>query len=189
MIGCKDDVKYTVHHVSGSYKIQPLGVSTRFLDEAVFHVSIVFPCFPIKSSTNPAPCRCPVVASAIRVTLVPSVPPPVTWRFGHRDVQGEKHVTISFTDLFDFFCYFLCLPKMDKNIFMSQKHLPLPENCCQGSPFFSGVCEKTCSLYTCPAGYQPKPGSTLGDTQAEAAVLLVVTELLLVLKGEDMVDM
>eukprot|EP00913_Durusdinium_trenchii_P023015 g21610.t1 len=33
------------------------------------------------------------------------------------------------------------------------------------SPFFSGECKATCSLFTCPQGWKPKPGDTIGDTQ------------------------
>lgn len=34
------------------------------------------------------------------------------------------------------------------------------------SPFFSGACQATCSLFTCPVGFKPKPSDTLGNSQA-----------------------
>eukprot|EP00435_Cladocopium_sp_Y103_P053127 s189_g16.t4 len=34
------------------------------------------------------------------------------------------------------------------------------------SPFFSGACQATCSLFTCPVGFKPKPSNTLGNSQA-----------------------
>ena len=57
-----------------------------------------------------------------------------------------------------FFVFFSSLPETNKS---PNKNSILTA----GAPFFTGVCEETCSLFTCPVGFKPKPKATLGNSQ------------------------
>ena len=57
------------------------------------------------------------------------------------------------------FCFFFSsLPETNKSP-------PKKSILTAGAPFFTGVCEETCSLFTCPVGFKPKPKATLGNSQ------------------------